>query len=249
MKKSIPSLVLGLVLLLLSSSRVLAVTESGPGIFHDFAWFICNPWVSGLLIAIGLSCIIIEIATSGFGIFGVIGLFTFFLYFAGHIMFDRFSWIALILFALGMLFLMLEAFVLTGFGFSGILGIFAIFGAMILLSSSVTAGLISVLVTIVAMTILLVVSFKYMKKKNLIQRFILSDRTDTESGYTSPNIDNEIYIGREGYTLTPLRPAGSVKIDEERVDVVSEGDFVDVGVKVKVIGVDGTRIIVRTIEE
>ena len=88
-----------------------------------------------------------------------------------------------------------------------------------------------------------------MKKKNLIQRFILSDRTDTESGYTSPNIDNEIYIGREGYTLTPLRPAGSVKIDEERVDVVSEGDFVDVGVKVKVIGVDGTRIIVRTIEE
>lgn len=248
MKKTIPSLLLSFVLLLLSSSHVLAVTESGPGIFHDFAWFICNPYVSGILIAIGLSCVIIEIATTGFGVFGVLGLFTFFLYFAGHIMFDQFSWLALILFALGMLFLMLEAFVMTGFGISAILGILAIFGGMILLSSSVMTGVISVLVTMVAMTLILVVSFKYMKKKNLIQRFILKDRTDTESGYTSPNMDNEIYMGREGYTLTPLRPAGSMRIGEERVDVVSEGDFVESGVKVRVVGIDGTRIIVRTME-
>ena len=163
-------------------------------------------------------------------------------------MFDQFSWLALILFALGMLFLMLEAFVMTGFAITGILGIIAIFGSMILLSSSVVAGVISVVVTVVVMTLILVVSFQYMKKKNLIQRFILKDRTDTESGYTSPNMDNEIYMGREGYTLTPLRPAGSMKIDEERVDVVSEGDFVESGVKVRVVGIDGTRIIVRTIE-
>lgn len=248
MKKTLPSLILSFVILLLSSSSVLAATQTGSGFFHDFAWFICNPYVSGILIAIGLSCVIIEIATTGFGVFGVLGIFTFFLYFAGHIMFDRFSWLALILFALGILFLMLEAFVMSGFGISAVLGIIAVFGGMILLSSSVTAGVISVLVTVVVMTLILVVSFKFMKKKNLIQRFILKDRTDTESGYTSPNMDNEIYMDREGYTLTPLRPAGSIKVGDERIDVVSEGDFVDAGVKVRVVGIDGTRIIVRTIE-
>jgi membrane-bound serine protease (ClpP class) len=137
---------------------------------------------------------------------------------------------------------------MSGFGISAVLGIIAVFGGMILLSSSVTAGVISVLVTVVVMTLILVVSFKFMKKKNLIQRFILKDRTDTESGYTSPNMDNEIYMDREGYTLTPLRPAGSIKVGDERIDVVSEGDFVDAGVKVRVVGIDGTRIIVRTIE-
>ena len=248
MKKTLPSLILSFVILLLSSSSVLAATQTGPGFFHDFAWFICNPYVSGILIAIALSCVIIEIVTTGFGVFGVLGIFTFFLYFAVHIMFDRFSWLALILFALGILFLMLEAFVMSGFGISAVLGIIAVFGGMILLSSSVATGVISVLVTAVAMTLILVVSFKFMKKKNLIQRFILKDRTDTESGYTSPNMDNEIYMDREGYTLTPLRPAGSIKVGDERIDVVSEGDFVDAGVKVRVIGIDGTRIIVRTIE-
>lgn len=246
-KKTLPVLILTALMLLEASSSVAAVSVRSVGFFDNFVRILCDPYVSGILIAIGLSCVVIELATTGFGIFGVVALCSFFLYFASHILYDQFSWLALILFTLGMLFLMLEAFVLTGFGVSGIFGVFAVFGSMILLSSSVTAGLISVLITAVMMTLILVVSFRFMKKKNLIQKFILKDRTDTESGYTSPNMDNEIYMDREGYTLTPLRPAGSMKIGDDRVDVVSEGDFVDVGVKVRVVGVDGTRVIVRVV--
>jgi membrane-bound serine protease (ClpP class) len=62
-------------------------------------------------------------------------------------------------------------------------------------------------------------------------------------------MDNEKYLGREGRTLTQLYPAGAMKLDGGRIDVVSEGDFIDAGVLVRVIGLDGTRIIVREVEE
>lgn len=237
-----------MILILLASSPVVAVTEDSPDILNHFAWFICSPLGSGLLIAIGLSCIVIEVMTSGFGIFGIIGMVSFFLYFAGHMMFDQFSWIALILFAVGMLLLMLEAFVLTGFGVSGLAGIVAIFAGVFLLSSSVFNGALTLLITVVLMILILVVSFRFMKKKKIIHRFVLKDRTDTESGYTSPNMDNEKYLGMEGMTISPLRPAGGMRINGDRVDVVSEGDFIDAGVKVRVIGIDGTRILVRAVE-
>lgn len=248
MKRYLSSGIAMLLLMLVIASPVMAVTESKPDILHHFAWFICTPWVSGLLVAIGLSCVIIEVMTSGFGIFGVTGMVSFFLYFAGHMMFDRFSWLALILFAAGILLLMLEAFVMTGFGVSGVAGLLAVCVGVFLLSSSPLNGMITLVVTVGLTILILVVSFRLMKKKNIARRFVLSDRTDTESGFTAPNMDNEKYLGKEGMTISPLRPAGGMRIDGDRVDVVSEGDFIEAGVKVRVIGIDGTRILVRPVD-
>lgn len=61
-------------------------------------------------------------------------------------------------------------------------------------------------------------------------------------------MDNEKYLGMVGVTITPLRPAGGMRIEGDRVDIVSEGDFIEAGVKVRVIAIDGTRIIVRPVE-
>ena len=248
MKQGTVLTLFGTILLLFSSSPLMAVTEVSPGFFQGFVWFITSPVVSGILVAIGLSCILLELMTTGFGIFGVTGLVVFFLYFAGHIMLDSFAWLGLILFAAGMLFLMLEAFVLTGFGISGLLGIVAIIGSVILLSPSVGSGVLTVTIAFVLTILIMVVCFRFMKKKKFIHRFILSDRTDAESGYTAPNMDNDKYLGKEGVTLTKLRPAGEMRIGNDRVDVVSEGDFIDAGVKVRVIAIDGTRNIVRVVD-
>lgn len=54
-------------------------------------------------------------------------------------------------------------------------------------------------------------------------------------------------IGKVGVTFTPLRPAGTVIIDDERLDVVSEGSFTEKDKKVKVVKVEGSRIVVREI--
>lgn len=232
--------------LLLCSAPLCASLPEGA---VPFAQWVTNPFVAGVLIAIGLSCAFIELATASFGIFGILSLVSFFLFFACHLVLDSFAWLALIIFVVGMALLMLEAFVLTGFGFSGLMGILAVFGSVLLLAPDIKTGALTLLVTVVLTILILVVSLRYMKKTNFIHKFILKDRTDSESGYTAPNMDNEKYIGREGVTLTPLRPAGAIKLDGNRVDVVSEGDFLAVGVKVRVIGIDGTRIIVRAVEE
>ena len=45
--------------------------------------------------------------------------------------------------------------------------------------------------------------------------------------------------------MSVLRPAGLAEFDGERIDVVSEGSFIDRGVKIKVAKVEGTRVVVR----
>ena len=53
----------------------------------------------------------------------------------------------------------------------------------------------------------------------------------------------------EGLTVTPLRPAGTVVINEERLDVVSEGAFIDIHSPVKVVKIEGSRVVVREINK
>ena len=45
--------------------------------------------------------------------------------------------------------------------------------------------------------------------------------------------------------MTPLRPAGTIRVDHERIDVVSDGSYIDKGKHVEIIKVEGSRIVVR----
>lgn len=245
----VPVLILQMLLITTPVLASIGVTGDG-GFFVSFAEIVRTPVISGLLFAIGLSFVLIEIIVPGFGIFGIIGLSAFFLYFASHITVDSHGWIALIVFGIGMLLIMFEAFVVTGFAFSGIFGILAVMASVMILAPTLAEGALTVSIAVLFTILIMVVSIYFMKKnRKFIHKFILSNRTDTKSGFTSPNMDNEKYIGREGYTLTQLHPAGAIKIDGNRVDVVSEGDYIDAGVLVRVIGLDGTRIIVREVEQ
>ena len=77
---------------------------------------------------------------------------------------------------------------------------------------------------------------------------LLKDATTTEEGYVS-NANRIELIGKQGMSLTPLRPAGTVAVEDERIDVVTEGGYVDAGKTVEVIKVEGSRIVVREIKE
>jgi membrane-bound ClpP family serine protease len=75
----------------------------------------------------------------------------------------------------------------------------------------------------------------------------LSESAKKEDGYVS-NVNRTDLLGKEGIALTILRPAGTVIINNERVDVVSEGGFIDQNAVVKVIKVEGARIVVRELD-
>jgi membrane-bound serine protease (ClpP class) len=64
-------------------------------------------------------------------------------------------------------------------------------------------------------------------------------------GYVSAPESDRHWLGRTGTVLSPLRPAGIAEIDGTRVDVVSDGGFIDAGTPIEVARVDGNRIVVR----
>ena len=229
----------------LTDDTITTVEESG---LEKIAAFLTSPVVSGLLIAIGIVGLLIELLTTGIGAAGIIGISAWVLYFAGHALLDNIGWTAVIFFAAGLVFIILEAFVIPGFGVAGIAGIASILFSVFLIAPSVESGLITIGVALVAAVLLMVISMKNKKTRSLWKKLVLKDRTDAENGYTSPNMDNSSYLGKEGVALTPLRPAGTIDIDGDRVDVVTEGDFLATGTKVKVIGLDGTRIVVRLVK-
>ena len=99
-----------------------------------------------------------------------------------------------------------------------------------------------------AALILAVVIFVLIVKKlpssRLWHKVVLHDRSTSQRGFVSAETRREL-IGREGTVLTELRPAGSVQLGEQVVDVISEGAFVAKGARVKVIAVNGARVVVR----
>ena len=214
---------------------------------EKFASFVTSPVVSGVLIAFGVLGLLFEMLTAGFGVGGVIGLCSFAMYFAGHTVLSNLGLTAVVCFLLGILLLMLEAFVVPGFGIAGIAGLLSMFAGVFLLSPSWESAVVSIVVALVVIITIVVISMKNKKTSKVWRKFVLKERTDEESGYTSPNMDNINYLGKTGVTITALRPAGGVDIEGNRVDVVTEGDFLEKGVNVVVCRLDGTRIVVKEV--
>lgn len=84
------------------------------------------------------------------------------------------------------------------------------------------------------------------KSDNVMDGLILDEKQRNRDGYTSSSDKNEL-IGAIGVCATDLRPAGTITVEGEPIDVVTEGGFVNKGNIVKVIGVEGSRVIVRMI--
>ena len=78
-------------------------------------------------------------------------------------------------------------------------------------------------------------------------RITLSTSLKTSDGYISSK-SYKPYINKEGVTITPLRPAGTIEIEDTKLDVVSENIFIEKGEKVKVIKIEGNRIIVKKLD-
>ena len=108
---------------------------------------------------------------------------------------------------------------------------------------------ISVLIALAISTAGTVIIIKFFGKKlHLLNKLVLMDTTDTESGYVS-NVARPELIGRVAKTSTVLRPSGAAELDGERIDVVTEGSYIDKGKSVIIVKVEGSRVVVRESEE
>jgi membrane-bound serine protease (ClpP class) len=80
-------------------------------------------------------------------------------------------------------------------------------------------------------------------------RRLTQSGTQTDPRYTSADESLPDLVGREGEAVSPLRPAGVVRIEGRRVDVVTRGEMIDAGAAVKVVEVEGNRVVVREMKK
>ncbi|GED58975.1 nodulation protein NfeD [Brevibacillus formosus] len=209
------------------------------------ARWVTSPIVMSLLLIIGLGGIVVELFAPGFGVAGTISLFAFSLYFFGHYVAGFANWLHIGLFVIGILLMLLEIF-LPG-GIVGAIGFISIVTGLVMAAYDTQQGLASLGV---AALITAIVTFLLVKKygvKGLFNKFVLGDTQSNEEGYIAPRDQRELE-GKSGITLTPLRPAGVVKVEGKRVDAVSVGGYIEAGTAITVVQVEGTRIVVAELE-
>lgn len=218
--------------------------------------FLTHPMVSPLLLTLGFLGILFELQIPGWGISGTLGMIFLALFFWGHYLVGLANWSEILIFFLGLILLFLEIFVIPGFGIAGISGIIlflsGIFLALIkhplqvpkieLTQAFNTIGLAIILTA--AATIFL---FKFLPKSPLWKNIILTSEEKKEEGFRSV-VSLDKYIGKNGKTLTVLRPAGKADIEGEILDVVSRGDFIDKDTPIKVVSAQGAGLVVEQLK-
>lgn len=221
------------------------VVDLNPSFAEKLSEFLTSPGITILLLIIGIAGVAIEMLVPGFGLPGIIGLVGFGLYFFGQSIAGFAGMEAIVLFVIGIGLLVAEIFI-PSFGILGILGIAAlIFGISMGAYDSGTA--IQSFGIAVAIAAVIVAVFAYIfRKRGIWNRFILSEQLTTEKGYV-PQISRERWVGREGVTLSLLRPSGLAEVDGQRLDVISSGEYIEKGTPIRVVSVDGTRILVKEI--
>lgn len=224
------------------------ITKITPNATEKFADIVTNPYISTLLLIIGFSALIIELLIPGFGVSGTVGLISLGLFFSGFLINGVASWGIIVLFLVGLLLILLEAFVVPGFGITGIGGIISILVSLYYLFPTPQVAVNVIATSLIATVILTFFVGKYFGSSKVWSRISLGTSLTTDSGYVSSNEDKE-NIGKVGITVTPLRPAGIIKIDDRRIDVVSEGGFIDKNKKVIVIDVKGSKNLVKLYKE
>jgi membrane-bound serine protease (ClpP class) len=214
--------------------------------------FLTHPVVSSLLMTLGMLGLIVELRTPGIGLPGALGITSLGLFFWGHWLVRLAGWEELLLVVSGIMLLALEVFVIPGFGLPGMLGIAALLGGLGLSIVGAGATWEAILTAMgwVALVVLLALAaslalLRVLPRLPWGRHLVLETELLAGAGGASAPEHDRRWLGKGGTTATPLRPAGVAHLDGERVDVVSEGAFIEAGQPIDVIRVDGNRIVVR----
>lgn len=239
------------------------ITEQELSVIDKIINFLVNPVVSGILIMCIVGGLYFELQAPGIGLPSVIAITAALLFFAPHYLEGLAAHWEILIFLAGLVLLMLEFFVVPGFGVTGISGIVLILASLVLTlvfnvgfkfnfnpefnaSAYVSKMTILVLVSSLAGFFLAL----WLGKKLILAetRFgSLALRTELESdkGFTSQDMRNEQYVGKEGMAQTILRPSGKINIDGEVLDATVEHGYVEAGEAVTVTKFENAQLFVR----
>ena len=149
---------------------------------------------------------------------------------------DDLTWV-LLFYVIGLVAMIIEMFIPGAV--MGIMGFLAVCGSLVyaFMTGHTTAGTILVVVTI------LFIPLFFLVWKSVLRR-LFAVKND-EKDFRSSMQDYEELLGKEGAAASALRPSGTAVIESRRYAVVTRGEMIDRGARVKVIDVAGSRLTVK----
>jgi membrane-bound serine protease (ClpP class) len=214
--------------------------------------------ISPILMLIGLGSLYVEIKSPGFGVPGIVGILCLSLVFFNQYLIGLANYTELLIVMIGVILMGFEIFVLPGFGIAGIAGIICItVGLLLSLQAFVIpdpnlpwekeiliSNMLSVLGAMLGSFLFALFILRYVfprLSKTVQGPYLAATLADARLGLP---VATTLRAGQTGTAITLLRPSGKADIDGQRYDVVTQGDFVPKGSRIRVATIKGTRIVV-----
>ncbi len=233
-----------------------------PGWADQFIEALGSRGVAILLLFIGVAGLYFEFHTPGLGIGAFVALVCFVLFFWSQFLSGAPGWLISLMFLAGVACILLEIFVIPGFGIFGLGG-----GAMVILSLVLASQILvmprsSQQVAEMQRSLLLIggvtaalfaaalLSRKWLPHAPIFSHMILAPPVDEELETIQQRellVDLHDLVGSKGVTATLLMPAGKARFGDSVIDVIADGDMIEPGKGVEVVEVRGNRVLVREI--
>lgn len=243
------------------------IRVDGPTWVDSLVTVLTDPYVSWLLLFVGLFMLVIELKLPGIGLPAITSALAFLLFFWSHYLSGTADQLEIILFLVGMVCLGLELFVFPGFGIFGMSGILLMLCSIVMASHTFVwptqeyeyremgYTLLQLILALVAVAGGAVALARYLPSIPLLNRLVLQPEpwTGVESDDPSYKPPMEGYeslaflVGETGRTTSPLRPTGKARFGNQLLDVTADSYYVEPDSLVEVIDVQGTRVIVKKV--
>lgn len=227
----------------------------------DTAVYILNsPWITGLLFVVGLVALYVELSAPGIGLGGLTAGLCFAIFFWSRFLGGTADLLDIILFVSGLAFLLIELFVLPGFGVAGLTGALLVLASLIMASQTflvpqterewaqLTNTLLVILLSGLVFAFAAYMLSRHFGAIPILGQLVLipPDSAGSGTGAAGPASDDPaaVQVGSTGTAASALRPAGKARFGNRYVDVVTEGAFITKGSRVEVLEIHGNRVVV-----
>ena len=232
------------------------IIEKSENWSEDIVRFLTNPVVASLLTTFGFLGILFELQSPGWGIPGFVGLTCLILSLSASYIAQLATMSDLLFVFAGIGMVLLEILVIPGFGIIGIGGFgLMMYGLYLLLLPDIPVGdeivgqaMDGFFIGLVGAIIGLVLLIRLLIKTKFWKQLTSPGLQEKADGFSN-SFGWESFKGKQGIADTSLHPSGWIQLEDERIFVVSEGDFIEKGERVTVLSVDGNRVVVRKLKK
>ena len=235
------------------------ITEYKPSLYDKLKGTLMGTALRSILIMLIIGGIYYELQQPGIGFPLAVAITAAVLYFAPLYLDGLAAYWEMAVFVIGIVLLLLELFVIPGFGIAGIGGILCvIFGLVLAMLNNdffdfspivipdLNQALLTVFLGLIFGTVLVIYLISKIGTKGMFSRLALAKEQSMEEGYVGVPTEQTNIVGHEGIATTDLRPSGKVIIDGKHYDAVSQyGDFIIKGTKIKVTKYEATQVYVK----